>query len=119
MSRYVYTGLFSRVPHRTVNSRKMKMMAVDDQRRRGVTDTAGAVVALENPFPLAAEAGAGAAAAIVAELAQPATTEVGFAAGAAACGATGKSAAWSSTGIDCDNAPTFNWPERNHAISRD
>ena len=43
VSRYVYTGLFSRVPHRAVNGRKMKMMAVgaaggpavvDDERLR-------------------------------------------------------------------------------------
>ena len=46
----------------------------------GVT---GATVALEDPFPPAAEAGAGAAAAVVAELAQPAAVEVRRSAGAA------------------------------------
>ena len=56
---------------------------VDDERRRGVADAAGAMVALEDPFPPAAEAGAGAAAAVVAVLAQPASVEVRRSAGAA------------------------------------
>ena len=56
---------------------------MDDQRRRGVTDAAGAAVAGEDPFPAPAEAGAGAAAAVVAGLAQPAAVELGVAAGAA------------------------------------
>ena len=153
MSRYVYIGLFSRAPHRTVNSRKMKMMAVDaaegsaavdDQRRRGVTGTAGAAVSLEDPFPLAAEAGAVAAAAAVAELARPATKEFGLAAGAerrqldlvgrdhersagfsqapagaAPCGTTGRSAARSGAEMTVIMPQTCKLPECNPAISRD
>ena len=56
---------------------------VDDERRRGVADAAGAMVALEDPFPPAAEAGARSPAAVVAELAQPAAVEVRGSAGAA------------------------------------
>ena len=56
---------------------------VDDQRRRGVTDAAGAVVACQDPFPAPAEAGPRAAAAVIAGFAQPAAEEFGLAAGAA------------------------------------
>ena len=56
---------------------------VDDERRRGVTDAAGVVVAGEDPFPAPAEARAGAAAAVVASLAEPAAVEIPRSAGAA------------------------------------
>ena len=56
---------------------------VDDERRRGVTDAAGAVVALEDPFPPAGEAVAVASPAVVAGLAEPAAVDLGAAAGAA------------------------------------
>jgi len=56
---------------------------VDDERRGGLADAAGAMVAGEDPFPAPAEAGARAAAAVVAGLAQPAAVEGGLAAGAA------------------------------------
>ena len=56
---------------------------VDNERRRGVTDAAGVVVARQDPFPAPAEAGARAPAAVVAGLAQPAAVEVGGSAGAA------------------------------------
>ena len=50
---------------------------VDDERRRGVTDAAEPTVACQDPFPAPAEAGAGAPAAVVAGLAQPAAVELG------------------------------------------
>ena len=56
---------------------------VDDKRRRREADAAGAVVALEDPFPLAGEATAVAALAVVAPLAQPAAVELRGSAGAA------------------------------------
>ena len=56
---------------------------VDDERRRGVTDAAGVVVAGQDPFPAPAEAGPLAPAAVVAGFAQPAAVELGVAAGAA------------------------------------
>ena len=56
---------------------------VDDERRRGITDAAGTAVAGEDPLPLAGEAVAVAAAAVVAGLAQPAAVEGGGSAGAA------------------------------------
>ena len=92
VSRYVYTDLFSRVPHRAVNGRKMKMMAVgaaggpavvDDERLRSPADAAQVAVARQYPFPAPAEAGPRATAAVVAGLAEPAAVELGVAAGAA------------------------------------
>ena len=56
---------------------------VDDERRRGVTDAAEPTVAGQDPFPAPAEAGAGAPAAVVAGLAQPAAVEIRGSAGAA------------------------------------
>ena len=56
---------------------------VDDERRRGVTDAAGAVVAGEDPLPLAGEAVAVAPAAVVAGLAQAAAVEIPGSAGTA------------------------------------
>ena len=56
---------------------------VDDERIAGEADAAEAAVAGEDPFPLADEAGAGAAAAVVAPLAQAAAVELGLPAGAA------------------------------------
>ena len=56
---------------------------MDDQGRGGVTDAAGPVVAGQDPFPAPAEAGARAATAVVAGLAQPAAVEIGGAAGTA------------------------------------
>ena len=49
----------------------------------GVAGAAGVVVALEDPFPLASEAGPRPASAVVAGLAQPAAVEIGGAAGTA------------------------------------
>ena len=56
---------------------------VDDKRIRREADAAGAVVALEDPFPLAGEAAAVPAAAVVAPLAQAAAVEIPRSAGAA------------------------------------
>ena len=56
---------------------------VNDERRRRKADAAGSAVAGEDPFPLAGEAGAVAAAAVVAPLAPPATVEIRRSAGAA------------------------------------
>ena len=50
---------------------------VDDERPAGPADAAGVVVAGEDPFPAPAEAGAGAPAAVVAGLAEPAAVELG------------------------------------------
>ena len=56
---------------------------VDDERARGKADAAGAAVAAEDLFPLAAEAGAVTPAAVVAGFAQAAAVEVRRSAGAA------------------------------------
>ena len=56
---------------------------VDDERRGGLADAAEVMVALEDPFPPAAEAGPRSPAAVVAPLAQPAAVEVRGSAGAA------------------------------------
>ena len=56
---------------------------VDDERRGGLADAAGAMVAGEDPFPAPAEAGPRAAAAVVAGFAQPAPVQIPGSAGAA------------------------------------
>ena len=56
---------------------------VDDQRRRREADAAGVMVAGQDPFPAPGEAGAGAPAAVVAGLAEPAAVEIRGSAGAA------------------------------------
>ena len=56
---------------------------VDDERSGGITNPAEPMVAGEDPFPPAGEAGAVAAAAVVAPLAQPAAVEIRRPAGAA------------------------------------
>ena len=56
---------------------------MDDQRRGGPADAAEVMVAHQDPFPAPAEAAAGAPAAVVAGLAQPAAVELGRSAGAA------------------------------------
>ena len=56
---------------------------VDDERRGGLADAAEVMVAGQDPFPGPGEAGPRAAAAVVAELAEPAAVEIGRAAGAA------------------------------------
>ena len=49
---------------------------VDDERRGGLADAAEVMVAGKYPFPAPAEAGAGAPAAVVAGLAEPAAVEI-------------------------------------------
>ena len=56
---------------------------VDDERRVGLADAAKVAVARQDSFPAPVEAGAGAAAAVVAGLTQAAAVEGGGAAGAA------------------------------------
>jgi len=56
---------------------------VDDQGRGGLADAAGPMVAVEDPFPLAGEAGAVTAAAVVAGFAKAAAVEIRRSAGAA------------------------------------
>ena len=56
---------------------------MDDEGRRGLADAAQVMVAGEDPFPAAAEAGPRAPAAVVAGLAQAASVEIRRSAGAA------------------------------------
>ena len=56
---------------------------VNDERRRRKANATGAVVALEDPFPLAGEAGAVTPPAVVAGLAEPVAVEIRRSAGAA------------------------------------